>query len=136
MSYARAVAGYLVVALVAAPLVTHLWAQWRLCQILATGSGITLREYVAPSWRHLAARVRTGEVTLTREQQAARFDRIAGFFESEARSEQERAQTEVTGAQLFFRISLGVFLAQVALAVMLGIGSVREQRRVAGVPPS
>lgn len=122
MSYVRAVAGYLALALIGAPLVTHLWAQYRLRQILATGSGIELRDYVATSWRRLAARVRSGEVILTREQQAVRFDRVAGFFESEGRNDQERAQTEIMGAQLFFRFSLGVFLAQIAFAVMLGTG--------------
>src|SRR5438876_724000 len=136
MSYPRAISGYLIVALVSAPLVIHLWAEYRFHQILAAGSGITLREYVAPSWRHLATRVRSGEVNLSREQQAARFDRIAHAFESQGHYEQDNAQSEITSAQLFFRVSLGVFLAQVTLAVAFGIVSVRRQKRLVIVPPN
>jgi len=125
------------VALVAAPLVTHLWLQYQFRRILASGSGVTLSQYVAPSWHRLAARVRSGEVTLGREEQAARLDRIARFFESEARSEQENAALEIRGAQLFFRAALAVFLVQLGLGVALGISAARkEQHVVAGVPPN
>jgi len=136
MSYVRAIAGYLLVALVAGPLVTHLWADYQLRKILAEGSGVTLRYYVAPSWRRLAVRVRSGEVTLTREEQAARFDRMVRFFESEARSEQEKAAIEIQSARFFFRASLAVLLIQLVVGVALGISVAREQRRAAGMPHS
>jgi hypothetical protein len=136
MSYVRAVAGYLAVALVAVPLVTHLWAQYQLRKILAEGSGVTLRQYVAPRWHRLAERVRSGEVTLAKEDQAARLDRIAKFFESEARSEQEKAAIEIQSAQFFFRASLAVLLIQLAVGVAFGISDARKQRRAAGAPPN
>ena len=136
MTYLRGVAGYLTVALVASFLVIHLWAQYQLRVILETGSGVTLRQYVAPSWHRLAAQIRSGQVVLSPEQHAAKFDRVAAHFESEATSEERTAQSEVEGARLFFHISLGIFLAQIALALLLGIVSVRRQQRAGTVPPN
>lgn len=136
MRYVREVSGYLVVALVTFPLVSHLWLQYRLREILATGSGVTLREYVAPSWHRLAARVRSGEVTLTTQEQAARLERMAAFFESEARAEQRHAATDVDEARMLFRASLAVFLLQIVVAVAFGISSLRNRRAVVNVPPN
>ena len=78
------------VAMFSVLLVYQTWFVYRAEEIFAVGSGVTLRDYVAPSWHRLAARVRSGELTLTRDQQAARFERIAGFFESQARYERNQ----------------------------------------------
>lgn len=131
MAYVRAVAGYIGIALITLPLVFDLWGQYQLRQILAAGSGAILREDVAPSWRKLAARVRSGEVTATKEQQASRFDRIATMFEAEARSEQGRTQVEIDQALFFFELAVGVFVIQILVSILLGITDVRKQRRVA-----
>ena len=135
MGYIKGVATYLLVAFVSFFSVSQLWTHYRLRQILAAGSGVTLREYVAPSWRKLATRVRSGELKLTPEEQAERFDRAATFAESEARARDTTAASEIEGALILFRSALAVFVAQLILALFLGIRSVRKFR-AQRVPPN
>jgi hypothetical protein len=128
MPFSRAVARYFIIALLGLPLVMHLWFDYQLRKILAPSAGIALGQYVAPSWHRLASRVRSGDVMLSREEQAARLDRIAGVFDSEARYEQETAADAVRGAQLLFYASLGVLLIQLSVGVCFGIAAVRKEQ--------
>jgi len=136
MTYARVISRYLLLVATAFPLVMLLWGEYRLREISALGAGVTLREYVAPSWHRLARRVRAGEVLLTREEQAARLDRVAAFFDSEGRNEQQASAQEIDRAKFLFRASVGVLLTQILFAVGLGVRAVLDVRPAPAPPPN
>jgi hypothetical protein len=97
-----------------------LWGAAHVEEITSASAGVVLQEYVAPSWRNLAVKVRSGETSLTFAQQADRFEKFARFVESQAQSEATLARLRVHQAWLrfayavvvvFFEFIVGGFLA-------------------------
>ena len=117
-------------------LITNLWAEYRLEQILAATAmnSTVLEQYVAPSWHRLAGDVRTGKKTLPPQEQADKFDKVAKAFEFTAKSEREMAALRTSRALAHFRNAVIVFALQLVLAVVIGIAVAK--RAVSHAPPN
>jgi hypothetical protein len=104
----RTAAGFLLPCLISLFIPLFLWGNAEVEEIASTSAGVVLQEYVAPSWRNLAVKVRSGETSLTSTQQADRFEKFARFVELQAQSEATLARLRVQRAWLIFACAVVV----------------------------
>ncbi len=123
--YLKAVLRYFGLWVLTIQIVICLWTVYRIEEIFVPGSGEPLRSYVAPSWHKLANRVRKGEIVLTKDEQAKRFDKIGRFFSSEAAFSELRVAMQVEKARFTFRLAMAVCVLQFVFILLLARQDVR-----------
>jgi hypothetical protein len=111
-----------------------LWGVAKLEETVSATAGVVLDGYVAPSWRNLAAKVRSGETSLTSTQQAERFEKFARFVESQAQSEVTLARLRVQQAWVIFACAVGVVFFEFLVGGFLVFRAIKRESH-SEVPP-
>jgi hypothetical protein len=123
-------AGYGALWFLTIQILISLWLSYRSQEIINLAFfDVSFRSYGAPSWESLAKRVRDGEILLSKEQQADRFQRVGHLLAGLAEQEADRARLQVEYARRSFVIAAVICLAQLALSVWFVLR--RQQERLA-----